>query len=60
MQQKADLWYRIFVPDDRFGNGLWVNFEKRLYLFLEYRSLRNEFLKIDKTEIQPEVMTAEP
>lgn len=36
------------------------DFEKRLYLFLEYRSLRNEFLKIDKTEIQPEVMTAEP
>ena len=35
------------------------DFEKRLYLFLEYRSLRNEFLKIDKVETQPERLTLE-
>ena len=35
------------------------DFEKRLHLFLEYRSLRNEFLKIDKFETRPELITAE-
>ena len=31
------------------------DFEKRLYLFLEYRYLRDEFLKIDQTESQPKL-----
>ena len=31
------------------------DFEKRLYLFLEYRSLRDEFLKIDRSESRPEL-----
>ena len=28
------------------------DFEKRLYLFLEHRSLRNEFVDIDMEELQ--------